>query len=33
MKSIQKVQCNINCIGVIDCVFEVVGGGGGIKDI
>ena len=31
MKSIQKVQCNINCIGVIDCVFEV--GGGGIKDI
>ena len=32
MKSIQKVQCNINCIEVIDCVFEV-GGGGRIKDI
>ena len=31
MKSIQKVQCNINCIEVIDCVFEV--GGGRIKDI
>ena len=28
MKSIQKVQCNINCIEVIDCVFEVGGGGG-----